>query len=160
MDESGDGFLDRMKDERSAGLFLYSIGFSSIIIAGKGKPVTCSVLNADNELSRGLADAPQNTLTLFADIEGRTVYMGQKDAVEKIIADSTPIELRSVEVILDEVILDDITRQVVPNKRYTLLSLTEHGGRFAFNMCPTDLSEEPAPAMVEFLRKRRPRSPF
>src|SRR3989338_11292793 len=159
MDESGDGFFDRMKDERSAGLFLYSIGFSSLIIAGKGAAVTSSVLNADNELSRGLADAPQNTLTLFADIEGRTVYMGQKDAVEKIIADSTPIELRSVEVILDEVILDDITRQV-PNRRYTLLSLTEHGGRFAFNMYPTDLSEKPAPAMVEFLRKRRPRSAF
>ena len=159
MDESGDGFLDRMKDERSAGLFLYSIGFSSIIIAGKGAPVTCGVLNADDALSRGLADAPQNTLTLFADTEGRTVYMGRKDAVEKIVADSTPIELRSVEVILDEVILDDNERQI-PNRRYTLLSLTEHGGRFAFNMCPTDLSEKPAPAMVEFLRKRRPRSAF
>jgi len=154
MDESGDGFLDRMKDERSAGLFLYSIGFSSIIIAGKGKPVTCSVLSADDALSRGLADAPQNTLTLFADIEGRTVYMGEKDAVEKIIADSTLIELRSVEVTLD-----DNERQI-PNRRYTLLSLTEHGGRFAFNMCPTDLSEKSAPAMVEFLRKRRPRSTF
>ena len=154
MEEGGDGFLDRMKDERSAGLFLKTIGFSGIIIAGKGKPVTCGVLNADDALSRGLADAPQNTLTLFADTEGRTVYMGRKDAVEIIVADSTPIELRSVEVILD-----DNERQI-PNRRYTLLSLTEHGGRFAFNMYPTDLSEKPAPAMVEFLRKRRPRSTF
>src|SRR3989344_1597347 len=156
MDESGDGFLDRMKDERSAGLFLKTIGFSSIIIAGKGKPVTSGVLSADDELSRGLADAPQNTLTLFADTEGRTVYMGDKEKVEGLAA---TLRLGPVEIILDEVILNDNERQI-PNRRYTLLSLTEHGGRFAFNMCPTDLSEKPAPAMVEFLRKRRPRSAF
>jgi len=150
MNES-DGFLDRMKDERSAGLFLKTIGFSSIIIAGKGKPVTSGVLSADDELSRGLADAPQNTLTLFADTDGRTVYMGDKEKVEGLAA---TLRLGHVELILD-----DNERQV-PNRRYILLSLTEHGGRFAFNMCPSDLSEKPAPAMVEFLRKRRPRSAF
>ena len=140
-----------MKDERSAGLFLKTIGFSSIIIAGKGKPVTSGVLSADDELSRGLADAPQNTLTLFADTDGRTVYMGDKEKVEGLAA---TLRLGHVELILD-----DNERQV-PNRRYILLSLTEHGGRFAFNMCPSDLSEKPAPAMVEFLRKRRPRPAF
>src|SRR3989338_335739 len=80
MNENGEpGFLDKMEDERSAGLFLYTAGFSNIIVAGKGEPVSCGVLGADTALSRGLADAPQKTLALFADEEHRAVYLGEKE---------------------------------------------------------------------------------
>ncbi len=144
-------FLDRMKDERSAGLFLYTIGFSSIIIVGEKGPVNCGVLSADDALSRGLADAPQKTLPLFADTDGRTVYGGNKEKVEKLAAN---LMLSPVQVILDDNVHN------IPGRHYTLLSLTERDGRFAFNIIPTDLSEEAAPALVDFLRKRHPRPAF
>ena len=152
MNENGEpGFLDKMEDERSAGLFLYTAGFSNIIVAGKGEPVSCGVLGADTALSRGLADAPQKTLALFADEEHRAVYLGEKEKVEGLAA---TLRLDPVEVILDD------NENQIPNRRYIILSLTEHAGRFAFNIRPADLSEKAAPAMVEFLRKRHPRAAF
>jgi len=152
MNESGEpGFLDKMEDERSAGNFLYKIGFSNIIVAGKGSPVTAGILNADGALSRGLADAPQKTLALFADADGRTVYMGEKERVEGL---TTTLGLGPVEVILDDV------EHNMPDREYILLSLSERDGRFVFNVCPADAPAEAVPALVDYLRRRHPRSAF
>ena len=142
--EREENFLERQEAEQSPGRLLHAFSFWNVIVVGKGDPVSTAALTADNAFSRGLADAPDKTLPLFADVEGRTVYAGQKDAIEKFIADA-PIELKPIEVILDD------------NNVYTLLSLTERSARFAFNICPTGAPQEAAPALVDYLRKRHPR---
>lgn len=134
---------EQLADKKSVGLLLRSIGYSAVIFADP--KVAGNIATSDDTFSHALARAQRKTLGLFGDPDSETVYVGEKEEIEGLY---NTVGLKPVEIILGE------------NKHFTLLSVTERAGSFAFNICLSGAPELTQVITVEALNDLQPRATF
>ena len=132
-----------VKEKKSIGALLRSIGYSAVIFADP--PKTANIATSDDIFSSALAGAKGKTLGLFGDPDSETMYVGNKEEIEGLY---NTVGLKPVEIILGE------------DKRLTLLSVTERSGSFAFNICLPEALEHTQIITVEALNDLYPRAAF
>ena len=130
-----------LKEKKSVGWLLRSIGYSAVIFADP--KVGINIATSDDTFSDALARAREKTLELFGDPDSETMYVGDKEEIEGLYH---TVGLKPVEIILGE------------NRRLTLLSVTERSGSFAFNICLSGKPELTQVITVEALNDLHPRA--